>query len=229
VEKILPMRLSFRRVLGVSPQEYRFRLCRPAEKSRRRPIRILFLTSAHNSLSQRLLGELTQRGHTVTVAVASSEEAMVKTVEDQAPDLIIAPMLKGRVPESIWSKHTCLIVHPGIKGDRGPSSLDSAIATGGRTWGVTILQAVEEMDAGPIWATRTFSLGNAPSSKSSLYRHQVTEAAVAGVLEAVTKFESRQFQPEALDYSQSTVRGQFHPLMRQDDRAIDWGWDSTDS
>jgi putative two-component system protein, hydrogenase maturation factor HypX/HoxX len=190
-------------------------------------MRILFLTSAHNSLSQRLLVELTERGHRVTVAIASSEEAMEKSVEDQTPDLIIAPMLKAKVPQSIWSKHTCLIVHPGILGDRGPSSLDWAIAMGEKTWGVSILQSVEEFDAGPIWATRNFSLGNAPS-KSSLYRHEVTEAAVAGILEAVTKFESRQFQPEPLDYSRSTVRGQFRPLMRQDDRVIDWGRDSTD-
>ena len=34
-------------------------------------------------------------------------------------------------------------------------------------WGVTALQAVEEMDAGPIWATRTFPVG-APR-KSELY------------------------------------------------------------
>jgi hypothetical protein len=59
----------------------------------RSAMKIHFLTSAHNSLSQRLLVELTQRGHKVTVAIASSEEAMVKSVEDQAPDLIIAPML----------------------------------------------------------------------------------------------------------------------------------------
>jgi putative two-component system protein, hydrogenase maturation factor HypX/HoxX len=100
----------------------------------RSAMKIHLLTSAHNSLSQRLLVELTRRGHKVTVAIASSEEAMVKSVEDQAPDLIIAPMLTKRVPESIWSKHTCLIVHPGILGDRGPSSLDWAIAMGERTW-----------------------------------------------------------------------------------------------
>jgi putative two-component system protein, hydrogenase maturation factor HypX/HoxX len=91
---------------------------------------------------------------------------------------------------------------------------------------MSILQAVEEFDAGPIWATRTFPLSGSPS-KSSLYRHEVTEAAVAGVLEAVGKFESRQFRPEPLDYSQITVRGRFHPFVRQNDRAIDWGRDST--
>src|ERR1700730_16422323 len=124
----------------------------------RRGMKIHFLTSAHNSLSQRLLVELTERGHAVTVAVVSNEEAMVKSVEDQAPDLIVAPMLKAKVPKAIWSKHICLIVHPGILGDRGPSSLDWAIAMGEKTWGVSILQAVEEMDAGPIWATRRSTL-----------------------------------------------------------------------
>ncbi|HMF05985.1 MAG TPA: hypothetical protein VKE72_03105 [Methylocella sp.] len=46
-----------------------------------------FLTSAHNGLSQRLLIELTERGHKVSVAVGSTKEAMVKSVEDQTPDL----------------------------------------------------------------------------------------------------------------------------------------------
>src|SRR5262249_28635390 len=168
----------------------------------------------------------TERGHKVSVAIASSEEAMVNSVEEQAPDLVIAPMLKTEIPQAICSKHVCLIVHPGILGDRGPSSLDWAIAMGENTWGVSILQAAEEFDAGPIWATRNFQLNGSPT-KSSLYRQEVTEAAVAGVLEAVAKFESRQFLPEPLDYSQITVRGQFHPFMRQNDRAIDWGRDST--
>ena len=191
-------------------------------------MKIHFLTSAHNSLSQRLLAELTELGHKVTVTAGASEDAMIKSVEEQQPDLIIAPMLKTKVPQAIWSKHTCLIVHPGILGDRGPSSLDWAIATGEKTWGVSILQAVEEFDAGPIWATRNFPLSGSPG-KSSLYRNEVTEAAVAAVLEAVAKFESRQFRPEPLDYSQITVRGQFRPLMRQNDRAIDWGRDSTEA
>jgi putative two-component system protein, hydrogenase maturation factor HypX/HoxX len=191
-------------------------------------MKIHFLTSAHNSLSQRLLIELTERGHSVTVTLATSEEAMLKSVALHAPELIIAPMLKVAIPEAIWSKHTCLIVHPGIKGDRGGSSLDWAIMMGEEAWGVTILQATAEMDAGPIWATHSFRLRGPSKSKSSLYRHEVTEAAVRGVLEAIGKFESGQFQPEPLDYNQAGVRGYLRPMMRQHDRAIDWGRDSTE-
>ena len=46
------------------------------------------------------------------------------------PQLIVCPMLKTIIPESIWARHRCLIVHPGPKGDRGPSSLDWAIELG---------------------------------------------------------------------------------------------------
>ena len=190
-------------------------------------MRIHFLTSAHNSLSQRLLIELTERGHAVTVTLATSGDVMLQSVAEHAPELIIAPMLKSAIPEAIWSRHVCLIVHPGIKGDRGASSLDWAIMTGEKTWGVTILQAAADMDAGPIWATREFPLHETPITKAGLYREQVTEAAVLGVLEAVDKFESGDFRPEPLAYGRADVRGRLRPTMRQSDRAIDWSRDST--
>ena len=190
-------------------------------------MKIHFLTSAHNSLSQRLLIELTARGHAVSVTLASGSDVMLKSVAEHTPDLVIAPMLKVAIPEAIWSKHVCLIVHPGIKGDRGASSLDWAIMRGEKAWGVTILQAAAEMDAGPIWATSEFPLNETSMTKSSLYREQVTEAAVLGVLEAVAKFESRAFQPEPLAYGKADVRGCLRANVRQSDRAIDWRRDST--
>ena len=49
---------------------------------------ILFLTSAHNSLSQRLLIELIDRSHQVSITLATSDEAMLTAVAEHAPDLI---------------------------------------------------------------------------------------------------------------------------------------------
>jgi putative two-component system hydrogenase maturation factor HypX/HoxX len=195
-------------------------------------MRILFLTSAHNSLSQRLWIELGERGHEIRVCGAATDAAMIAAVSREVPDLIIAPMLKIAIPDEVWSRHLCLIVHPGIKGDRGPSSLDWAIANGEKIWGVTILQAAEEFDAGPIWASHEFALGADAPAKSSLYRTQVTEAAVRGVLEAIARIESGEFrsgtwQPEELTQMPPDVRGSLRPPMRQADRAIDWMRDST--
>ncbi|MGH6811386.1 MAG: formyltransferase family protein [Methylocella sp.] len=166
-------------------------------------MRILFLTSAHNSLSQRLWIELGERGHEIRVCVAATAETMIVAVSREAPELIIAPMLKIAIPEEVWSRHLCLIVHPGIKADRGPSSLDWAIANGEKSWGVAIVEAADEFDAGPVWASHEFALEADPPAKSSLYRGQVTEAAVRGVLEAIARIESGEFgsgswQPEKL-------------------------------
>jgi hypothetical protein len=43
-------------------------------------------------------------------------------------------------------------------------------------WGVTALQAVQELDAGPIWASRTFTVGPDTPRKSTLYNGPVTDA-----------------------------------------------------
>ena len=191
-------------------------------------MRILFITTAHNSLSQRLAVELTRRGHTLALSVGTTPEGMLTDVERSRPDLIVAPMLKTAIPEQIYRRHLCLIVHPGIKGDRGPSSLDWAISQGEKRWGVTALQAEAEMDAGPIWAAETFAMPHEPATKSSLYRAEVTEAAVRAVLLAVARVACRDFVPESLDYGRADVQGELRPSMRQADRAIDWATHTTD-
>jgi putative two-component system hydrogenase maturation factor HypX/HoxX len=200
-------------------------------------MRILFLTSAHNSLSQRLFIELGERGHEMTVCVAATSEAMIAAATREAPELILAPMLKIAIPEAVWARHLCLIVHPGIKGDRGPSSLDWAIANNEKSWGASILEAAKEFDAGPIWASHEFALEENSPTKSSLYRNQVTEAAVWGVLEAVARVESGQFRSGAwrpqkladvVSDGSAPLRGRLRPPMLQADRAIDWGQDTTE-
>ena len=110
-------------------------------------LRILFLVSAHNSLSQRVWTELTDLGHEVAVAVVATAEEMEAAVAAHPPELIVCPMLKTMIPERVWAAYRCLIVHPGPRGDRGPSSLDWAIELGARDWGVTVLEANAEADA----------------------------------------------------------------------------------
>jgi putative two-component system protein, hydrogenase maturation factor HypX/HoxX len=197
----------------------------PAAPAAARPLRILFLVSAHNSLSQRTLVALTELGHHVTVEIVSDGAMMEAAVARHRPELIVCPMLKAFIPESIWRHHRCLVVHPGPKGDRGPSSLDWAIELGMAEWGVTVLEASGEMDAGDVWATRTFPIRDA--GKSSLYRHEVRHAAIDAVVEAVTSIVAGQRSGEPLDYGDPRVTGRLRPLMRQGDRTIDWNADST--
>ncbi|MGA8333596.1 MAG: hydrogenase maturation protein [Solirubrobacteraceae bacterium] len=189
------------------------------------PLRILFVTSAHNSLSQRAYIALTEMGHDVTVQVVDSPEIIEASVEAHKPDLVVCPMLKQLIPESVWSNYTCLVVHPGPHGDRGPSSLDWAIELGMDEWGVTVIEAVEEADAGDIWETRKFRMR--PVGKSSIYRHEVRRAAVEMLVFAVHNFARGDFEPLSLNYDDPSVTGRLRPLIKQADRAIDWRCDST--
>jgi putative two-component system hydrogenase maturation factor HypX/HoxX len=52
----------------------------------RKPMRILFLTTAHNSLSQRLWIELGDRGDDIRVCVAATAEAMIDAVSRETPE-----------------------------------------------------------------------------------------------------------------------------------------------
>jgi methionyl-tRNA formyltransferase len=164
-------------------------------------------------------------GHEVTVQVVDSPEIIEAAVNAHDPDLVVCPMLKQFIPESVWGRYTCLVVHPGPHGDRGPSSLDWAVELGFDEWGVTVLEAVEEADAGDIWETRKFKLR--PVGKTSIYRHEVRRAAVEMLVEAVANFARGDFEPLPLSYEDPTVTGRLRPLIGQADRAIDWRSDST--
>ena len=188
-------------------------------------MRILFLTHAFNSLTQRLWVELAALGHEVSIEFDIDDRVSAEAVALWRPELIVAPFLKRRIPESIWRAHRCIVIHPGIVGDRGPSSLDWAIMDGEIEWGVTALQADAEMDAGDVWASVAFPLRAA--AKGSLYRNEVTEAAVAAMRLVLERLATPGFRPEPLDPARPGVRGRLRPAMRQDDRAIDWQRDDT--
>jgi len=185
-------------------------------------MRILFLTHAFNSLTQRLYVELTALGHEISIEFDINDSVTTEAVELFRPHLILAPYLRRAIPEAIWREHVCLIVHPGIVGDRGPSALDWAILNGEKEWGVTVLQAEAEMDAGPVWASETFPMRAA--KKSSLYRNEVTEAAVRAVQAALSRlpdYRAGTWQP------QSVPLRPMHAIMQQGNRAIDWERDAT--
>lgn len=195
-------------------------------------MRILFLCTRHNSLSQRLQVELEDCGHEIVVAEVADGEQMEAAAQSADPALIVAPMLKRAIPPSVWKRWTSLIVHPGIPGDRGPSALDWAILDGARLdgaildgaaaqgaaeWGVTVLEARAELDAGPVWASAEFPLRAA--SKSALYRRESTQAAVEAVLRAVAVFESGARPPRL---PADRRRGRERAACRQADRRFDW-------
>ncbi|MFI6564960.1 enoyl-CoA hydratase-related protein [Streptomyces sp. NPDC050534] len=185
---------------------------------------ILLVVSAFNSLSQRVYAELSDLEHRVDVVLAShGADAIRAAVTEVQPELIVAPMLKTALPEDVWQEHTCLIVHPGPPGDRGPASLDWAIDEEAQHWGVTVLQAEAAMDAGDIWASESFTVP--PVGKSDLYRNELSDAASAAVLQAVQRYAEGSYKPRSQSDPGADVV--WRDFFRQERRWIDWEKDST--
>ncbi|KAH9836890.1 Hydrogenase maturation factor HoxX [Teratosphaeria destructans] len=178
-------------------------------------MKILFLCTAHNSLSQRLYLVLSA-SHDVCIEYALSDEVMVTACNLWRPDLIICPFLTTLVPKLVYEKYLTLIVHPGPPGDAGPSALDwlllgddgsfddadetlhhlgGNIQHGRTHWGVTLLQAIEEFDAGPVWAYEQFpiDIDDHRLTKSGLYRGALTQAAVTATVAAVNRIQDASY------------------------------------
>lgn len=188
-------------------------------------MRILLLTHSFNSLTQRLFSELTAAGHELSVELDINDRVTEEAVALWQPALVIAPFLKRRIPETVWQRVRCIVIHPGIAGDRGPSALDWAIMTGETRWGVTAIEANGELDGGPVWASIGFPMREA--TKSSLYRNEVTEAAVQAVALTLQRIADGEPPQPADRACTEGRRGQARAPMRQSDRAIDWARDDT--
>lgn len=186
----------------------------PKEKA----LKILLLVSAFNGLTQRVWCDLRDRGHEVGVELAPAhptEETLTKTVEDLDPDVILCPFLKHRVPDAVWTRWNTVIIHPGPVGDRGPSSLDHAIMDQHPHWGVTALQAVEEMDAGPIWATANLTMPNPPIAKSALYNTLVADTAMVVIDETLQKITRGHGPTPVRDVAPTVPNTGELPLLRR--------------
>ncbi len=188
-------------------------------------MKILLLTHSFNSLTQRFYVELKDMGHNISVEFDINDEVTQEAVELFNPDLILAPYLKRKISQSIWKTVLTIIVHPGVRGDRGPSALDWAILNGEKKWGVTFIEASNELDGGAVWAWEEFPMRVAP--KSSTYRNEVTEASVKCLHTLLKCVGNKNSTPELISNS-NKVNGKYNPKMTQSDRAINWSSHTTD-
>jgi len=183
-------------------------------------MKILILATAFSGMVQRVLMELKALNHTLDEHYDLDKNRLIEQVDRFRPDVIVCPFLTQRIPSEVWENYICLVVHPGIEGDRGPSSLDWAISESEQSWGVTLFQANEEFDAGDVWGTRCFHMRE--GSKTSIYKREVTKVAVGLIKQALHDIEYNEYAPRPLDYSCPMVKGHKRPLMRQNDRMIEW-------
>jgi methionyl-tRNA formyltransferase len=101
------------------------------------------------------------------------------------------------VPEDVLAERTWLNVHPSLLPRwRGAAPVERALMAGDTETGVTIIELVKELDAGPVAAQRQFSIG--PEDDAGAVYATAAEVAVE-LLEGVLDDPEPQLvpQPEA--------------------------------
>jgi len=177
-------------------------------------MKILLLISSFNSLSQAIFTKLRDRGDSISVTFAINEQQMKAEIEEFEPELILAPFLKAFISKEIYEKYPTYIFHPGPIGDRGPNSLEYALLSDTKEWGVVILRANELYDGGNIIAQSDFKVRY--TYKASLYRQEVVKHS----LDALDAFFKNPIQI-------AQILNPLHKLFKQKRRTIDWDNDTT--
>ncbi len=174
---------------------------------------ILLLCTTFNSLTQAVYVRLKDMGYRVQVLYAVD----IEKIPDFTLDLILAPFLKTYLPETIWKNYPVFIFHPGSRGDRGPNGVEHGLEH--EKWGGVWLKANEMYDGGDIYAEVTFAVRD--TYKASLYRQEITKAAVAGLEQLFANIANDRSVPQLLQ--------PLHERFTQEKRQIDWLHDTTDT
>ncbi len=157
--------------------------------------------------------------HTISIEYAISDEVMIEAVKKFKPDIVFCPFLKKFIPQEIFLNTPTFILHPGIRGDRGHNSLDHALLEEKKEWGVVILKANEEFDAGEIYSEVNFLMRDA--TKASIYRDEVADATIKATKELLINLQDKAFK------AIPQLKAPMHKYLKQVDRAINWEKDTS--
>lgn len=180
-------------------------------------MKILLLVTAFNSQTQAIYTRLLDKGETVSVCFSVSESKMLKEIQNFDPELILCPFLKVYLPASIYEKYPTYIFHPGPKGDRGPNALEYALQSHTKKWGIVVLRANSEYDAGDIYVEQDFDVR--ATYKASLYRQEIVRASLDALDTLLDNIENDRYTAQLLN--------PIHEDFTQEIRSIDWSVDST--
>jgi putative two-component system hydrogenase maturation factor HypX/HoxX len=195
--------------------------------------RIGLLYSRFASMPQALWAAPRDDGHDVIrpedlqIRTPMSAEDMTRFATLAAPDVILCPFLKEVVPAAVCERTTTWIPHPGIRGDRGPSSLSWAILNREPRWGLTMVRAEpastpEELDGGNVGAWREFAMP-AEATLGEVYAQHVVPAAIDCAREILARMAiDPAFRGVPLASFGRAAVGRHRPALRQDRLAFAW-------
>ncbi len=117
------------------------------------------------------------------IMLTKPEELTQETLEGLRPQYVFFPHWSYHIPENVFNQFECVIFHmTDLPYGRGGSPLQNLIARGIYETKISALRCVEEMDAGPIYLKKPFSL-NGSAEEIYLRASEVIEDMIAEILE----------------------------------------------
>ncbi|WP_372369512.1 methionyl-tRNA formyltransferase [Candidatus Uabimicrobium sp. HlEnr_7] len=166
--------------------------------------------------------EVAQYGHNNNIPVMQPlklNKEFREKLQGYEPDIMIIVAYGRILRQKILDtpKYGCINVHFSLLPKyRGASPVNSAILNGDKETGITIMNMVRKMDAGPILYQCTTPIGKEDSTGEILDR--LGKNAGPCVLEVLQKFENGSIEPQPQNETQATYCG----MISKKDGAINW-------
>lgn len=180
-------------------------------------MKILLLVTSFNSVTQAVYTKLIDSNHIVSVCFAIEEKQTLKETEEFNPALILCPFLKSYISSTIYDRYPVFIFHPGPRGDRGPNSLEHALQSQTKKWGLVVLRANKDYDGGNIYAQESFDVRN--TYKASIYRKEIVRASISALDTLLENIKNDNFVEQILN--------PIHKKLTKEDKTINWTIDTT--
>jgi methionyl-tRNA formyltransferase len=143
----------------------------------------------------------------------------VETLHSWQPQIIVVVAYGRILPKPVLelAPHGCLNVHYSLLPKyRGAAPAAWTIINGDEKAGVTTMQLVEKMDAGPIYLQEAISVAEQETTES--LQTKLTPLGARLLLETIRKLKQNSLQGRIQDESAATLA----PLIKKTDGLIDW-------
>lgn len=159
--------------------------------------------------------------HGIPVAAPEKirDPAFLKTLQEWKPQLIVVVAYGRILPASILrlAPYGCLNVHYSLLPKyRGAAPAAWTIINGEPIAGVTTMQLVEKMDAGPIYLQEEVALAEDETTGS--LQVKLTPIGARLLLETIRRVKDGSLAPRA----QEDAHVSFAPILKKEDGLIDW-------
>lgn len=160
-----------------------------------------------------------ERGIEVLQPLRTRNDAFPEKLAGYDPDLIVVAAYGHILTQ--WVLETprlgCINIHASLLPKyRGPAPINWAVINGDAESGVTIMEIVEEVDAGDILLARSTVIG--PDETARDLHDRLSELGGEALMEALDGLRTGWVRPRPQDPSTATCA----PMLRKTDGEIDW-------